>query len=63
MDDANQVAKYDSASHFYGIGSLLLAGLGVPAILHLANKQTLSDTDRWVMRGVALSAAIVIATP
>mgnify|MGYP003136016599 FL=1 len=61
MDENNQVAKYDSATHFYGIGSLVLAGIGVPFMLHIANKQTLSEADRWVLRGVALSSAVVIA--
>jgi len=61
MDEQNQLATYDGATHFYGIGSLVLAGIGVPFMLHLANKQTLSDADRWVLRGVALSSAVVIA--
>ena len=61
MSDDKTPAKYDGRTHFYGAGSVILAGVGIPALLYLSSKPKLTDADKWVLRGVALSAAVVIA--
>jgi hypothetical protein len=52
--------RYDGRTHFYGVGSVVLAGIGVPALLTLANKGDLDSADRWILRGVAYATTIVV---
>lgn len=48
-------------AHVYGIGALLVAGFGVPAIWLISGADHLDKGDRWVLRGVATATALIAA--
>lgn len=50
-----------TAMHFFGVGSLIVAGIGVPMMLTVASKDRLDTADQWVLRGAALATAAIVA--
>ncbi len=52
---------YSGLTHFYGVGSVLL-GASLPLVLYYASdKKTLTQTDRYVLKGLAVASGLVIA--
>lgn len=52
--------KKTATSHFFGIGSLIVTFVAVPAIISAADREPMTQADRWVIRGGALAAAAIL---
>lgn len=52
--------KKSATSHFFGIGSLIVTFVAVPAIISAADRDPMTQADRWVIRAGALAAAAIL---
>ena len=52
--------KKSATSHFFGIGSLVVTFVAVPAIISAADREPMTQADRWVIRAGALAAAAIL---
>jgi hypothetical protein len=52
--------RKSATSHFFGIGSLIVTFVAVPAIISAADRDPMTQADRWIIRGGALAAAAIL---
>ena len=54
-------APVPGIAHLMGLSALVVAGFGVPAVWLISGGDKIDTADKWVLRGVAATTAVIAA--